>query len=394
MQSSALFRLNAIDLKSNAGTGALQTYAFVGVLVVFVALLASEIIWSRRKGLKTYSFYETVSNLAIYHGQQVMNFATIGVLAAVYDGIQTRFGLFSFEATKPLHWVAVVLMADLTYYVSHRMMHRVNLFLIPHSVHHQARDYNHVSSFRLPWIQRVFMFTFYSVLAFVGVPTSMLVGVMLLHLLCGIFAHSGVIRRPLGILEYVIVTPRSHFAHHGTNPEYLDRNFGGIFIFWDRLFGTFAEYDPRTPVVLPEELTLDPVAANFEYFRKTVFAIRKQKSLVKKFSILFGTPERMAAILEKYSYRAPKSVRWARRPGDRYAVLGLLAVTVGTTILLLTRGAAFDWTLRLACAAIVFGCSVGIGRVLERKPATPAVNLRRGRTSSLRPRTNTRPRAA
>lgn len=381
MQDSVLFRLNAIELKSvpssAAGPEAFQAFAFVAVLALLLAMLASEIIISHRKKLKIYSFSETVSNLAIYHGQQVVNFATIGLLGSLYDGIQTRFGLLTFESTKPLHWLAVVLMADLTYYVSHRLMHRVNLFLIPHSVHHQARDYNHISSFRLPWIQRVFMFTFYSVLAFVGVPTSMLVGSMLLHLLCGIFAHSGVIRRDLGVLEYVIVTPRSHFAHHGTNFEYLDRNFGGIFIVWDRLFGTYVAYDSDIQVELPTELSLDPVASNFDYFLKTVFAVRKERTFFKKISLLFGTPERMAAALEGHGYRAPNAPRAESRAGDRFVIIGLLVATVSMTLFLLTRGSDLEWWIRIGCAAMVFACSFAIGKILERRPNSPAVNLLR-----------------
>lgn len=343
------------------------------VLAVFLGLIASEFYFGKKLGITVYRFRDSASHLAIGLGQQVTNFAVMGLLAAAFAAIQSRFGLLRFDETAKWQWAAVILIADFTYYFAHRLGHRVNLFIIPHSVHHQARDYNYVSALRLPWMNRVIMFVFYVPLAILGIPPKMMLSAFLANLLVGTFAHNGVIRRRLGFLEYVFVTPRSHFVHHGTTGKYLDRNFGGVFIIWDRIFGTYVDLDEKVPVVLPGaegEYVLDPIDANFDYLRKVAFVFARREGFGAKFRTLFDTPEALAHDLARFGFvDAPRSsTPETARPGDRIRITVVFFAATGVSLTLLNRGATFPLAVQLAMAADVFVGSSYIGRLLRRVP--------------------------
>jgi alkylglycerol monooxygenase len=340
-------------------------------LAIFLALIGLELYFGKRLGLKVYRFSDTASHLTIGLGQQITNFALMGFLAAAYAAIQSRIGILHFDETAKLQWVTVLLIADFTYYFAHRLGHRVNLFIIPHSVHHQAKDYNYASALRLPWANRVIMFVFYVPLAILGIPPKMMLSAFIANLLVGTFAHNGVIRRKLGVLEYFLVTPRSHFVHHGTNGKYLDKNFGGVFGIWDRLFGTYQDLDEKVPVLLPGAESpdlLDPLEANLDYVRKVAFGMRHRLGWVAKVGVLFETPERLDSDLVRHGYvRHVGSAKFAR-PGDRVRIAVLFLASTGLSLTLLSHGASFSLPVKIGMAALVFAGSAIIGQLLGRKP--------------------------
>ena len=366
-----------------------KSMALFGVLAVFLTLIGLEVYFGKRLGIVVYRFRSTMSHVSIGLVQQVINFGIMGILVAAFGVIQSRFGVLKFDETAPWQWAGVLLVADMTYYWAHRASHRVNLFIIPHSVHHQAKDYNYASSLRLPWVNRLIMFVFYVPLAVLGVPPKMMASAFIVNLLVGTFAHNGVIRRRLGILEYVIVTPRTHFVHHGVNAKYLDRNFGGVFIIWDRLFGTFQDLDEKVPVVLPgaESPDLsDPLEANLDYIRKVSFVMRRRRGVVASARVLFETPESLERDLKRFKYvRKAGTVKIFARKGDRARIIAAFVASLAVSLTLLSRGESFPILVQLGMAAGVFAGSTYIGRLLERPEAIRTsvrrrpvrVNLRR-----------------
>jgi alkylglycerol monooxygenase len=342
-------------------------------LLFFLLLIAVEVYAGRKYGVKVYRFRDTTSHLAIGLGQQVTNFAVMGMLAGAYAAIQSHFGWITFNESAKWQWAVVILTADLTYYFAHRLGHRVNLFIIPHSVHHQAKDYNYASALRLPWMNRVIMFVFYIPLALLGIPPKMMLSAFLANLLVGTLAHNGVLRRKLGPIDSIFVTPRTHFVHHGTEGKYLDKNFGGVFIVWDRLFGTFQDLDEEVPVVLPGANSpdfFDPFEANLDYIRKLHFGLLHRKSLFTKAKLLFETPEKLEADLERFGYansRMPRAPEFARS-GDRVRVVLAFIATSVVSITLLQKGPTLSIALQLVLAAVVFAGSAYIGRLLRRVP--------------------------
>lgn len=136
-------------------------------------------------------------------------------------------------------WLLAFLLNDLAYYTDHRIAHRVGFLWAIHTTHHSSREMNLLVSNRGTVLDLGgTMSPSYFLLAIVGVPPAMLLGVRFFGNLWGIFNHTRLIKR-MGMLDEVLATPANHRVHHGTEPKYLDRNYGQTLIIWDRLFGSF-----------------------------------------------------------------------------------------------------------------------------------------------------------
>ena len=175
-----------------------------------------------------------LGSLAVIGAWNVVSFA-------VYAWLNT-FRLCSIPPS-PLGWIAVMVAWDFAYYWDHRFSHEIRLFWAAHVNHHSSRAYNLSTALRQPWtaLQTTL---FVAPLALLGFSAEMLYLAWGFNLIYQYWVHTEVVGR-LGPLEWVLNTPSHHRVHHGANPQYLDKNYGGILILWDRLFGTFApEIEP------------------------------------------------------------------------------------------------------------------------------------------------------
>jgi alkylglycerol monooxygenase len=150
----------------------------------------------------------------------------------------------------------------------HRIAHQVNFFWNKHAIHHSSEDFNLACALRQSVSSFVNLFTFFLLpAAMLGVPTEVIGIVAPLHLFAQFWYHTQHISK-MGILEKIIVTPSHHRVHHAINPEYMDKNISQIFIFWDKLFGTFQEELPDVPPVYgitrPAQ-TWNPITINFQH---------------------------------------------------------------------------------------------------------------------------------
>ena len=189
---------------------------------------------------------DTLTNLSTGIGQQVFDPLLRLVGVAVYGAVQQRWGLWRWDAEAPLTWLVALLAVDVGFYWFHRASHRVRLLWAVHHVHHSSDEYNLAVALRQPWLEKLVDIPFYLPLAVLGLPVEVFVGAFTIDLLYQFFIHTRWVPR-LGPLEWLLNTPSHHRVHHGVQPEYLDRNHAGIFIVWDRLFGTF-EPEREAPV--------------------------------------------------------------------------------------------------------------------------------------------------
>lgn len=341
------------------------------VAFLFIAAIASEVYFSKKWNLGVYRMAPVLSHVSVALGQQVVNLLTFGGLVYVYDLVQSRFGILEFDSSRAWSWVAVVLAADLAFYVAHRFGHRMNLFVATHAVHHYASDFNHVSAFRHSWFNRPAMFIFYLPLAVLGFPGKMVAAAFVLNLVVQFWSHNGVIRRHLGWIEGVLVTPRSHRAHHGINARYLDKNFGGVFIFWDRLFGTYAPVIDSDPVVLPGKeanLYLDPVRAHAHYFGRILSVARARPALWGKIAIWFQTPETLEREYGRSPHEGVQPVPYARR---RAWVSAILATALAGALGVASQTGA-PLAIRLLLGVAAFVALYFLGRALQPTPKASA----------------------
>jgi sterol desaturase/sphingolipid hydroxylase (fatty acid hydroxylase superfamily) len=156
-----------------------------------------------------------------------------GVALAVY-----RHRLFDLDWTNPMVWLAIFVARDFAYYWIHRAEHRVQALWASHLVHHSLERFTFTSAVRLPWMESVYKPLLMLWVPLVGFHPAAFAAMGALVLLVGQLQHTELVRRRT-VLDAVFVTPSAHRVHHGSNPEYLDRNFGSMLIVWARLFGTY-----------------------------------------------------------------------------------------------------------------------------------------------------------
>lgn len=215
---------------------------------IFIALLLLEYVWLRlrpRAGVKGYETSDTWASLAMGLGNMVVaaGWKTVA-LGALFWVYQHR--LWDLPLDQPWIWVLVILGDDFCYYWFHRFGHRVRLGWAAHVNHHSSGYYNLSTALRQSWTGPFLKVWFYLPLAWLGIHPLMIATAQAISLLYQFWIHTEVIRRLPAPVEWLMNTPSHHRVHHGSNPAYLDKNYAGIFIIWDRLFGTFT---PETEAV-------------------------------------------------------------------------------------------------------------------------------------------------
>ncbi len=213
----------------------------------FFLLIFVERLWVHLRGPKrAYRFSDSITNLACGVGQQVLEPFFKALALVPYAWLWTHARVFTVSPTSIVGWVLLVLGVDLGYYVFHRAAHRVGFLWAMHSVHHQSEEYNLSVALRQPWLESIMSPAFYLPLAVLGFPPIMYLGGVTIDTLYQFWIHTRAVGK-LGPVEWVMNTPSHHRVHHGIDPEYVDKNYAGIFIVWDRLFGTY-EREEREPV--------------------------------------------------------------------------------------------------------------------------------------------------
>ena len=206
----------------------------------FVILVILEMLWARRKAPEKYEPKDTLTSLALGTGSTVAG-ALTGALVFSLAMWLYQHGLVDIGWA----WWAFILCFiadDFAYYWAHRTGHRVRWFWASHVNHHSSQHYNLSTALRQSWTGFFALgFIFRIPLALVGFHPAMLLFVGAINLIYQFWIHTEAIGKFPRWFEYVMNTPSHHRVHHATNPRYLDRNYAGAFIIWDRMFGTFTE---------------------------------------------------------------------------------------------------------------------------------------------------------
>jgi len=233
---------------------------------IFFALMGVELWAARRRGLALYRFADAVVDLSTGMTQQVaLIFFKKAALFATYL-LLYRYRLLDLRADSVVTWVVGFVLVDLAYYWWHRLSHRVSFLWAAHVVHHSSEDYNLAVALRQSVLTPWTIVPFHLPLALVGVPPLVMLAVDSFNTLYQFWIHTQLVGT-MGQLEKWINTPALHRVHHGINPRYLDKNYGGTFIVWDRLFGTYQpETEPPVYGIVKPLRRFDPYVAQFHYW--------------------------------------------------------------------------------------------------------------------------------
>ncbi len=271
-----------------------------------------------------------------------------------------------------LSWSAVFLLVDLAYYWSHRLSHRINLLWAGHVVHHSSEEYNLAVALRQSSLHGLFTWVFYLPLALVGIPWEMYVACYALNLVYQFWIHTRAVGKLSRPAEWILNTPSHHRVHHGVNPKYLDRNHAGVFILWDRMFGTFQpEEDEPVYGITHPLLSWNPLWANVHVFWEVGRKVVGAESWRDRWMYLFGPPG-WAPPAEGGREVPPEVTRdafeaWDTRIPGMLAAYGLVQfiTAVGATLFLLAGADALPVIQLAGGAFYVTVALAGIGGVFE-----------------------------
>ena len=215
----------------------------------FVLTIILEIALTRFKAVKAhYETKDTMASLAMGLGSNVAGLLTGGAAFAATVWVW-QHRVFDIPMTAVWAWVAIFFLEDVTYYWFHRLSHERRFWWAAHVNHHSSQHYNLSTALRQTWTGGLAgTWALWLPLAFLGFPPAMLAIQKGVSLVYQFWIHTEAIKRMPGWFEAVFNTPSHHRVHHARNPRYLDSNYAGILIIWDRLFGTFQpELDEETP---------------------------------------------------------------------------------------------------------------------------------------------------
>ncbi len=254
----------------------------------FLVAIVLETIWDllarNRKNL-----WETAANFGIYAGNIALDYLGLGILFVVGLLVAEPFALFDVKM-HGWHWPLALLIADFLYYWMHRWEHEIRILWAYHSVHHSSPEFNLTTSLRLSWIEGSVEWIFFVPMILLGFGTVETIISILIVIQYQTWIHTVKIGK-LGLLDKIINTPSVHRVHHGSNTNYLDKNYGGILMLWDQVFGTYQAEDEPVVFGITEPLnSANPFVINFREFILVVKNAFAAKGIRKKFRAIFGRP--------------------------------------------------------------------------------------------------------
>jgi sterol desaturase/sphingolipid hydroxylase (fatty acid hydroxylase superfamily) len=293
----------------------------------FLVLVLFEKWWGWRKGKDTVRTNDMLSSLSSGMTNVTKDVLGLSVVIISYGWLMDKVAVVHVPSGWITYAIAFIALDFAGYWV-HRIAHEYNLFWNNHIVHHSSEEFNLACALRqsISSILKIFAI-FLLPAAFLGVPQEVIAIVAPLHLFAQFWYHTQHIGR-MGFLEKIIVTPSHHRVHHAINTEYLDKNYGQIFIFWDKLFGTYQEEMPTVPAVYgvtrPVQ-TWNPIKINFMHLWLLIKDAWRAERLEDKFKIWFmPLGWRPADVAKKYPVEKIKDVYHFQKY-DPANVKGLMA---------------------------------------------------------------------
>jgi sterol desaturase/sphingolipid hydroxylase (fatty acid hydroxylase superfamily) len=263
-------------------------------LIVATALgfIALEYALGRLVHRDIHDWRESATSLAVALGQNAMRALEAGVVAVPFFFVYDH-RLLDVSATDPLALSVLFLGSEFLYYWQHRASHRIRWMWATHAVHHSATRLNLTAAIRLGWTENISgNFLFFLPLALLGFHPVAIVAMLGINLLYQFFIHTELAPR-LGPLEWVLNTPRHHRVHHASNETCLDKNYGGVLIIFDRLFGTFAEPPQAEPLrygLVGAAPSYNPIAIALGQWIAMLRDARRAHGPAATFRTLFGPP--------------------------------------------------------------------------------------------------------
>ena len=272
---------------------------------VLIALLVSELIYSRVKGHKhIYKWKDLLASSLMGVGAMILNplvkffitailfFFSYAVFNPIENGI--RINILGYESFgwAWYTWIICQILNDFSHYWLHRFNHTVRFMWAAHIVHHSSEHYNFGTALRLSWIALIYKPLFYTWLTIIGFHPEMVLVCLGIESVWQFLLHTSYCPK-LKFLESFLITPKQHEVHHATNVEYLDKNHGAIFNIWDKVFGTWKDYDSEISIkygVVHSPNSYNPFVIATHEYASIWTDVKKAKNFKEALMYIFGPP--------------------------------------------------------------------------------------------------------
>lgn len=258
---------------------------------VSLLLVGLEILYSRWRKKKLYRLNDAITNLNIGVGQQVMGLTFKGVLLWQYSLVWEHLSPLPHQPSV-LSFLGCFFLFDFFFYWGHRWGHEVNIFWGAHVAHHQSEEYNFSVALRRSWFHNFLGFFIFLPIPLLGFPIEVFGPAAVVNTFYQFWIHTRTVGKLPAWLEFFLNTPSHHRVHHGINPKYINKNYGGMFIIWDRIFGTFQEEEEEpTYGITTRFKSWNPFWANLHYYWEMILLARRMTNWKDRFRLIVASPD-------------------------------------------------------------------------------------------------------
>ena len=349
----------------------------------FLLLIIIEFSYGVIKGKNNYRLNDALTSLSLGLISRFVPLLGLGFQYVVYKYVAEYYNLKLLNLEDVWVWIFAFILYDICYYWMHRIHHEVKVFWATHVVHHHGEDFNLATALRQTSSGFLWKWVFFLPMFIVGVPPEVYVSVAGVNLVYQFWVHTEHVGR-LGFLEYILITPSNHRVHHAQNDDYLDANYGGVFILWDRIFGTFIDerkdLKPVYGTVKPLK-SFNPFWANIEVFYQMFLDSYRTKKLNDKFYVWFSPPGwRPEDVKAKYPLRKNdlnSFEKYDPQISNRQKIFGFFqfAMINALTVVMLFNMDKFAYTEMLSVAALVITLAVSNSFMLDGKTYASKVEV-------------------
>ena len=318
----------------------------------FFTLIFIEALYSHLKGLRLYNLRNSLSCLGCGMFTSTLEVFTKAGLLILYTWVYENYAWVRLDNNSWVTWVTALVVFDFIWYWAHRISHEVNVLWGGHAPHHQSEEFNLTAGLRQGALQDLMYWPLYMLMAPMGYSPEMFIAHVMINQFYGFWLHTRAIGR-LPLVEGILSTPSAHRVHHGMNDKYLDKNHGGIFMLFDRMFGTYqAEEEEVIYGVRNRYNSYNPVWANFEWLASLWKDARMAGRWWDKIRIWFmptgWRPEDVKAKAPKPTFSETQFLKFDAQPGNA-RILPALAVFLllsGISQVLFIQAKTMNWQLK------------------------------------------------
>lgn len=343
-------------------------YTAFAIPTFFIFLFLEYMLSVRQKRIALFKYESSISNLSIGIAERLLNLFISFSFYSLFYWIYTNYAVFKIPNVWWV-WILLILVTDFVWYWYHRLGHEVNFFWAAHIVHHQSEEFNFTVAARITVFQALTRNVFWCVIPLLGFHPNMVITILVIHGAYSFFTHTQLIGK-LGWLEHILITPSLHGVHHASDDKYLDKNYGDVFTFWDKLFGTFQkeEESPKYGLTHPVK-SHSFLWQHFHYYLEIIEACRQVQSIPDRLKIVFGSPvllnQEIRPVLEKKYLQQQSTDQY------RFKFKAYLNIQMIISVCLLTFITAFYSILEMGdhlfITALILLTLINCGALMEQR---------------------------